>query len=56
MTGTVESKKVKTAVRENYGRIATEQRSSGCCGTTRCCGSDAQAALIRARKPATSVA
>jgi arsenite methyltransferase len=42
MTGTVESEKVKTAVRETYGRIATEQRSSGCCGTTGCCGSGAQ--------------
>ncbi len=38
MTPTVESEKVKAAVRETYGRIATEQRSSGCCGTTECCG------------------
>jgi arsenite methyltransferase len=42
MTTTVESEKVKAAVRETYARIATEQRSSGCCGTTGCCGPDAQ--------------
>jgi arsenite methyltransferase len=42
MTATVESDQVKAAVRETYGRIATEQRSSGCCGTTGCCGSGAQ--------------
>jgi arsenite methyltransferase len=42
MATTVESEKVKAAVRETYGRIATEQRSSGCCGTTGCCGADVQ--------------
>lgn len=39
---TVDSEKVKTAVRETYGRIATEERSSGCCGTTGCCGPGAE--------------
>jgi SAM-dependent methyltransferase len=42
MTATVESENVKTAIRETYGRIATDQPSSGCCGTTGCCGSGAQ--------------
>jgi hypothetical protein len=42
MATTAEPEKVKAAVRETYGRIATEQRASGCCGTTECCGSDAQ--------------
>jgi SAM-dependent methyltransferase len=42
MTATVESEKVRAAVRETYGRIATEQRSAGCCGTTGCCGPGAQ--------------
>jgi SAM-dependent methyltransferase len=42
MATTVESEKVKAAVRETYGRIATEERSSGCCGTTGCCGPGAQ--------------
>ena len=42
MTPTVESEEVKAAVRETYGRIATEQRSSGCCGTTGCCGPGAE--------------
>ncbi|MEO7889300.1 MAG: arsenite methyltransferase [Vicinamibacterales bacterium] len=42
MTATVESEKVKAVVRETYGRIATEQRSAGCCGTTGCCGPGAQ--------------
>jgi SAM-dependent methyltransferase len=44
MSATVESEQVKAAVRETYGRIATEQRSAGCCGTTGCCGPGAQAA------------
>ena len=46
MTVTLQSGKVKAAVRETYGRIATEQQSSaqssGCCGTTGCCGPGAQ--------------
>jgi len=42
MTAIVESEKVKAVVRETYGRIATEQRSFGCCGTTGCCGPGAQ--------------
>ena len=32
---TVDSEQAKAAVRETYGRIATEERSAGCCGTTR---------------------
>ena len=42
MLTTVEDEKVKAAVRETYGRIATEQRSSGCCGASGCCGPTAQ--------------
>jgi hypothetical protein len=42
MTATAESEKVKAAVRETYGRIATEQRSAGCCRTAGCCGPGAQ--------------
>jgi SAM-dependent methyltransferase len=42
MATTVESEKVKAAVRETYGRIASEERSSGCCGTAGCCGPGAQ--------------
>ena len=38
----VDSEQVRAAVRETYGRIATEQPSSGCCGTLGCCGADAQ--------------
>jgi SAM-dependent methyltransferase len=42
MAATVETEKVKAAVRETYGRIATEQRPAGCCGTAGCCGSGVQ--------------
>jgi SAM-dependent methyltransferase len=38
----VDTETVKAAVRETYGRIASEQRSSGCCGTSGCCGPGAQ--------------
>lgn len=38
MATTVDSEQVKAAVRETYGRIATEERSAGCCGTSGCCG------------------
>jgi arsenite methyltransferase len=37
MTST-QSETVRAAVRETYGRIATEQRTAGCCGTSGCCG------------------
>jgi hypothetical protein len=37
MATTVDSEKARAAVRED-GRIATEQRSAGCCGSTGCCG------------------
>src|SRR4029453_2884559 len=33
---------VRAAVRETYGRIATEPASSGCCGTPGCCRPAAQ--------------
>jgi arsenite methyltransferase len=42
MQTTVDSEQVRAAVRETYGRIATEQPSSGCCGTSGCCGPAAQ--------------
>jgi SAM-dependent methyltransferase len=38
----VDTEKVRAAVRETYGRIASEQRISGCCGTAGCCGSGAE--------------
>jgi SAM-dependent methyltransferase len=44
MATTIETEKVKAAVRETYGRIATEQRSSGCCGTSGCCAPGAESA------------
>jgi arsenite methyltransferase len=43
MPTTVDSEKVRAAVRETYGRIATEQPSAAaCCGTSGCCGPSAQ--------------
>jgi arsenite methyltransferase len=42
MQTTMDSEQVRAAVRETYGRIATEQPSSGCCGTSGCCGPAAQ--------------
>ncbi len=42
MATTVDSEQVRAAVRETYGRIATEERSAGCCGTTGCCGPGAE--------------
>ena len=42
MATTVDSEHVKAAVRETYGRIATEERSAGCCGSTGCCGPGAE--------------
>jgi arsenite methyltransferase len=41
MATTADSEKVRAAVRETYGRIATEERSAGCCGSTGCCGPSA---------------
>jgi arsenite methyltransferase len=38
MATPVDSEQVKAAVRETYGRIAAEERSAGCCGSTGCCG------------------
>lgn len=43
MPTTVENEKIKAAVRETYGHIATDRQSSGCCGTAGCCGQGAQA-------------
>ena len=34
----VNTETVKAAVRETYGRIASEERTSGCCSTSGCCG------------------
>jgi arsenite methyltransferase len=42
MATTVDSEQVKATVRETYGRIATEERSAGCCGSSGCCGPSAQ--------------
>ena len=42
MATTVDSEQVKAAVRGTYGRIATEERSAGCCGSTGCCGPGAE--------------
>ena len=39
----VDTETVKAAVRETYGRIASEQRTSGCCGSSGCCGPGEQA-------------
>ena len=33
-----ETETLKAAVRTTYGRIASEDRTSGCCGSTGCCG------------------
>ena len=38
----VDTESVKAAVRETYGRIASEQRTSGCCGTSGCCAPEVQ--------------
>lgn len=42
MATTADSEQVKAAVRKTYGRIATEERSAGCCGSSGCCGPSAQ--------------
>ena len=34
----VDTETVKAAVRETYGRIASQSRASGCCGSSGCCG------------------
>jgi hypothetical protein len=38
----VDTETVKAAVRETYGRIASAQQMSGCCGTSGCCEPAAQ--------------
>jgi arsenite methyltransferase len=45
MATTVDSEQVKAAVRETYGRIATEERSTGCCGSAGCCAPGAEPTL-----------
>jgi len=40
----VDTETVKAAVRETYGRIASGQRTSGCCGTSGCCPAGAESA------------
>lgn len=42
MATTANSEQVKAAVRETYGRIATEVRSTGCCGSGGGCGAGAE--------------
>jgi hypothetical protein len=42
MQTTVDSEQVRAAVRETYGRIATEQRLRGAAELQRCCGPAAQ--------------
>ncbi len=43
MATTVDNEQIKAAVREAYGRVATEERSTGCCGGG--CGAPASAAI-----------
>ena len=38
----VDTETVKAAVRQTYGRIASGQQASGCCGTSGCCAPAAQ--------------
>ena len=39
----VDTETVRATVRETYGRIASAQQTSGCCGTSgSCCGAAAQ--------------
>lgn len=38
MATAMDKERVKAAVRETYGRVATEQKSTGCCGGSGCCG------------------
>ena len=38
MQTTEDSEQVRAAIRETYGRIATEQPSSGCCGSSDAAG------------------
>jgi arsenite methyltransferase len=42
MATTIDSEQVKAAIRETYSRIATEERSAGCCGSTGCCAPGAE--------------
>ena len=43
MATTVDTEQIKAAVREAYGRVATEERSAGCCGGGGCCGPTSEA-------------
>jgi SAM-dependent methyltransferase len=42
MATTIDSEQVKAAVRETYSQIATEERSTDCCGSAGCCGPGAE--------------
>jgi SAM-dependent methyltransferase len=43
MATTLEKERVKAAVRETYARVATEEKSAGCCGGSGCCGPTSEA-------------
>ena len=43
MAVTVDNEQIKAAVRETYGRVATGERSAGCCGGSGCCGPSSEA-------------
>lgn len=38
MATTLENERIKASVRETYGRVASEEKSAGCCGGGGCCG------------------
>jgi arsenite methyltransferase len=44
MATRVDSEQIRAAVRETYGRIATAERSSGCCNSSGCCAPGGQQA------------
>ncbi len=54
MATTVSNERIKAAVRETYGRVATEEQSAGCCGGSGCCGptSDALGYSVEERRSA----
>ena len=43
MATIVDTEQIKAVVRETYGRVATEERSAGCCGSSGCCGPTSEA-------------
>jgi len=38
MATTLDNEQIKGVVREAYGRVATQEKSAGCCGGSGCCG------------------